>query len=82
MDFKEEFSKALQSESESVYDSFLKFSRNALPQDTQQRYEYLRSKEGRFIARDQADVDVYVDKVAQKHIPKFKWLYETLFKFQ
>lgn len=79
MAFKDDFLKALHGES-SLYDAFVRLSEKALPADADVRYQYLRSPQGKFIARDEADVDVYVVRVAKRHIPKFRWLYDGLFK--
>ena len=62
---------------ESVYDSFFRICSEDLPKDTDARYQWL--KNNGYIARDEADISVYVAKVAAKHKPKFKWLYENLF---
>ena len=82
MDFKDRFLKALRDDTQSIYDSFLQISTDLLPRDTDERYRYLRSDVGKFIARDEADVDVYVHRVARRHHPKFKWLYRNLFESQ
>jgi hypothetical protein len=82
MDFKDRFLKALRDDTQSLYASFVKISTDSLPKDADERYKYLRSDVGKFISRDESDVDVYVHKVARKHLPKFKWLYENLFKTQ
>jgi hypothetical protein len=82
MDFKDRFLKALRDDTQSIYDSFVKISTDSLPKDADERYKYLYSDVGKFISRDESDVDVYVHKVARKHLPKFKWLYENLFKTQ
>ena len=79
MAFRDEFLKALHGE-DSLYDAFVRLSEKALPTDADARYMYLRSPQGKFIARDEADVDVYVVRVAKRHIPKFRWLYDGLFK--
>ena len=82
MGFEEKFLKALSSDSESIYDSFVRISVDSLPKDVDDRYRYLYSDVGKFIARDEADVDVYVHRVARRHFPKFKWLYGNLFESQ
>ena len=63
---------------ESVYDSFFRICREDLPNDADERYQWLRSNG--YVARDEADINVYVAKVAYRHAPKFKWLYENLFR--
>ena len=65
---------------ESVYDSFFRICSEDLPKDTDARYQWL--KNNGYIARDEADISVYVAKVAAKHKPKFKWLYDHLFAIQ
>lgn len=78
MAFKDDFLKALY-DGDSLYDAFVRLSRKNLPSDSDARYQYLCSPQGKYIARDEADVDVYVVKVAERHIPKFRWLYDNLF---
>ena len=68
--------KALQT-GESLYDSFLRTCRENLPANVDDRYSWLRSNG--FVARDEKDISVYVTKVATKHWPKFRWLYDNLF---
>lgn len=63
---------------ESVYDSFFRICREDLPNDADERYQWLRSNG--YVARDEADIDVYVAKVAARHKPKFRWLYDKLFE--
>ena len=78
MAFKEKFLKIVRENIESLYDAFVQMSRESLPKDADERYQYL--KRTGYIARNDADVDVYVVRVASKHIPKFKWLYSNLFR--
>ena len=69
---------ALQSEDDKpLYDSFVQICYNQLPPDTDERYQWLRSNG--YVARDEDDINVYVAKVARRHAPKFKWLYDNLF---
>ncbi len=62
---------------ESVYDAFFDICIKELPADTDIRYQWLRNNG--YVARDEDDINVYVVKVAAKHKPKFKWLYDNLF---
>lgn len=75
-DFSQMLSMALQSD-ERLYDSFVQICYNQLPPDTDERYQWLRSNG--YVARDEDDINVYVAKVARRHAPKFKWLYDNLF---
>ena len=69
---------ALQSEDDKpLYDSFVQICYNQLPPDTDERYQWLRSNG--YVARDEDDINVYVAKVAGRHAPKFRWLYDNLF---
>lgn len=79
MAFKDDFRKALHDGRASLYDSFLDIARKSLPADADARYQYLRSPNGRFVARDENDVNVYTVRVAARHSGKFKWLYDALF---
>lgn len=79
MSFKDDFIKALNDGQTSLYNAFVDFSRRNLPVDADARYQYLRSSEGRFIARDEEDVNVYTVRVAGRHHEKFRWLYDALF---
>lgn len=63
---------------ESVYDAFFRICCEELPDDVDARYQWLKNKG--YIARDEADISVYVAKVAAKHRAKFKWLYDHLFQ--
>lgn len=78
MTFEEEFSKAARRGGDSLYEVFVRYSEKNLPADADSRYHFLRDYR-KYIARDEADVDVYVSRVAKKHIPKFRWLYDNLF---
>ncbi len=80
MAFREDFIKVVNGEPQSLYDAFVELSERRLPSDAYERYQYLRSPQGKFVARDEADVDVYVTKVARRHLPKFKWLYKSLYQ--
>ena len=80
MSFRDDVLKILRKGQGSLYGSIVALSRDRLPADAESRYMYLRSPEGRFIARDDADVDVYVSRVSSRHAPKFKWLYTNLFQ--
>lgn len=82
MAFKDDFQSVLRCEPASLYEAFVQLAKKALPPatDVDARYQYLRSPQGKFIARDEADVNVYTVRVAQRHIPKFKWLYKELFR--
>ena len=62
---------------ESVYESFFRICRECLPFDADTRYQWL--KVNGYIARDEADIRVYVARVAAKHRARFKWLYDNLF---
>ena len=75
--FSEKLFAALQKD-ESVYDSFVRVCTNNLPNDAGTRYEWLRNNG--YIVRDEDDINVYVSKVATRHKPKFKWLYDNLFE--
>lgn len=61
-----------------IYDAVLQIAMKNLPADVDTRYQWLRNNG--FVARDEADINVYVVKVASRHIPKFKWLYSNLFR--
>lgn len=82
MAFEDEFRKVVQAEPDSLYDGFVGLCRKALHSlsgtDVNNRYQDLRNH--KFIAQDERDVDVYVVKVAYKHIDKFKWLYRKLYE--
>lgn len=75
--FKESFHKCLLSES-SLYDGFVNMSERRLPYDAKVRY--LRLRQSGFVMKDDSDIDAYTHFVARKHIPKFQWLYESLFR--
>ena len=75
--FRDRFIKSIRDGDESLYDSFVKIAKQALPNDVDLRYQTLKNHG--YVAKDEADVDVYVVKVATRHIPKFKWLYDNLF---
>ena len=79
MAFREDFLKVVHGEPGSLYEAFVQLSKKSLPLDADARYQYLRSPQGKFIARDDADVDVYTVKVANRHVEKFKWLYDGLY---
>lgn len=61
-----------------LYEVFVQICREDLPPDADERYEWLRNNG--YVVRDEADINVYVTKVASRHFPKFQWLYDNLFK--
>lgn len=75
--FEEDFHRCLLS-NEPLYDAFLRMSAARLPRDAAARYARLR-RTG-FIMQDAADVDTYTHRVGRRHVPKFKWLYRSLFE--
>ncbi len=75
--FSERLFDAIQ-EDVSLYEAFLKTCCDNLPNDADARYDWLR-RNG-YVARDEADINVYVSRVASRHYPKFQWLYDNLFK--
>lgn len=75
--FEEDFHKCLVSD-KPLYEAFLSMSRSRLPPDEHERYQRLRNSG--FVMHDEADIDVYTHHVAGRHIPKFQWLYENLFR--
>ena len=77
-EFKDLLYKALQ-DGQDVYKAFVSITRDNLPADADSRYARLRGA-GKYVCQDEGDVNVYVDKVASRHIPKFKWLYKKLFE--
>lgn len=77
-EFKDLLYKALQ-DGQDVYKAFVSITRDNLPADADSRYARLRGA-GKYVCQDEADVNVYVDKVASRHIPKFTWLYGKLFE--
>ena len=76
--FSDKLLEALQAEDDKpLYESFFQICCQQLPADTDERYQWLRSNG--YVARDEDDINVYVAKVARRHAPKFKWLYDNLF---
>ena len=63
---------------EPIYDSFFGICGEDLPNDADERYQWLRNNG--YVARDEAYINVYVAKVAARHKPKFRWLYDKLFE--
>jgi len=47
MAFKDDFLKIVHGEPSSLYSGFVKLSREALPSDADDRYQYLRSPQGK-----------------------------------
>lgn len=62
----------------SLYSAFVERCCKSLPVDAEERYQWLRNNG--YVVRDEDDICVYVSKVAQRHEPKFKWLYDNLFR--
>lgn len=62
----------------SLYDEFVNMSERRLPCDAKVRY--LRLRQSGFVMKYVSDIDAYTHFVARKHIPKFQWLYESLFR--
>ena len=64
----------------SLYDTFVEICRGQTKNlnDIEIRYQNLRNNG--YVVRDETDICVYVTKVAAKHSPKFKWLYDNLFR--
>ena len=63
------------------YTNVIQLAQKALPDkdEVKRRYDRLRD-EGHFICEDETDVNVYISKVANKHIGKFRALYTHLFE--
>lgn len=63
------------------YTNVIQLAQKALPneEEVKRRYERLRG-EGHFVCEDENDVNVYISKVANKHIGKFRALYTHLFE--
>ena len=68
MAFKDDFLKVLHGEPESLYEAFVQLSRKALPPDADARYLYLRSPQGKYIARDDAVVTAVVFDIALEQV--------------
>jgi hypothetical protein len=64
-------------DSRPLYETFFDICKGLLPPDADIRYQWLR--ENAYVVRDEDDINVYVAKVARRHAPKFKWLYDNLF---
>lgn len=76
--FSDRLFRAIQDGCESLYGEFVHLCREILPPDIDERYEWL--KNNGYAVRDDADIAVYVHKVAARHQPKFQWLYDNLFQ--
>ena len=61
-----------------LYEAFTKIANRRVPADSDVRYARLRSTG--FVMRDDADIDVYTQRVAGRHCGKFQWLYTNLFQ--
>ncbi len=63
------------------YNQVIMLAKEALPVDAEvkRRYDRLYG-EGHFVCEDEDDVNVYIYKVANKHIGKFRALYKHLFE--
>lgn len=76
--FQDRLFKAIQDGCESLYGEFVRICHENLPCDADVRYQWLRNNG--YVVRDDADIAVYVHKVAARHQPKFQWLYGNLFQ--
>ena len=76
--FSDRLFRAIQDGCESLYGEFVRICHENLPCDADVRYQWLRNNG--YVVRDDADIAVYVHKVAARHQPKFQWLYGNLFQ--
>lgn len=64
-------------DSDSRYDAFVELSRGHLPSNISEVYDALKKRDYRM--KDDNDINVYVDRVASRHLKKFDWMFSSLF---
>ena len=83
MTFSELLRDALQKDEKgtvSLYDTFVEICRKWTKNLTDIEIRYQNLRNNGYVVRDETDICIYVTKVAAKHSPKFKWLYDNLFR--